>query len=45
MLLIESLSEIVEFLKINKIPYMIFGGIANSIYRNPRQTFDIDIKI
>ena len=24
---------------------MIFGGIANSIYGNPRQTFDIDIKV
>jgi len=24
---------------------MIFGGIANSIYGNPRQTFDIDIKL
>jgi len=23
---------------------MVFGGIANSIYGNPRQTFDIDIK-
>ena len=27
------------------IPYMIIGGIANSIYGNPRQTFDIDIKV
>ena len=24
---------------------MVIGGIANSIYGNPRQTFDIDIKI
>ena len=24
---------------------MVFGGVANSIYGNPRQTFDIDIKI
>ena len=23
---------------------MVFGGIANSVYGNPRQTFDIDIK-
>jgi len=23
---------------------MVFGGIANSIYGNPRQTFDVDIK-
>jgi hypothetical protein len=27
------------------VAYMIFGGIANSIYGNPRQTFDIDIKL
>jgi len=26
------------------ISYMVFGGIANSIYGNPRQTFDVDIK-
>ncbi len=26
------------------VPYMIFGGIANSIYGNPRLTFDVDIK-
>ena len=24
---------------------MVFGGIANAIYGNPRQTYDIDIKI
>jgi hypothetical protein len=24
---------------------MVIGGIANSIYGRPRQTFDIDIKI
>lgn len=26
------------------VPYMVFGGIANSIYGNPRLTFDVDIK-
>jgi len=24
---------------------MVFGGVANSFYGHPRQTFDIDIKI
>jgi hypothetical protein len=43
--LVEALHKIVEFLKMEKIDYMIIGGIANSIYGNPRQTFDIDIKI
>lgn len=30
--------------KIN-IPYMVFGSIANSIYGDPGQTFDVDIKL
>jgi len=34
----------VMFLEKNKIDYMIIGGVANSFYGNPRQTFDIDIK-
>ncbi|MEA3495987.1 MAG: nucleotidyltransferase [Bacteroidota bacterium] len=42
---LNALHKIIDFLSVNKIPYMIFGGIANSIYGNPRQTFDIDIKI
>jgi len=42
--LIQSLHEIVQFLKKEKISYMIIGGLANSFYGNPRQTFDIDIK-
>jgi len=43
--LIKALDCVVSFLQKQQIPYMIFGGIANSIYGNPRQTFDIDIKV
>lgn len=43
--LLQSLEIIVNWLEKKEIPYMVFGGIANSLYGNPRQTFDIDIKI
>lgn len=43
--LIKALIKLVDWLNRQKIPYMVFGGIANPIYGNPRQTFDIDIKI
>ena len=42
--LISALQKMVMFLEKNKIDYMIIGGVANSFYGNPRQTFDIDIK-
>ena len=42
--LIEALKTITGRLEQLNIPYMVFGGIANSIYGNPRQTFDVDIK-
>lgn len=42
---LHELNTIVSFLKGEKLPYMIFGGVANSVYGNPRQTFDIDLKI
>ncbi|MCK4558444.1 MAG: nucleotidyltransferase [Calditrichia bacterium] len=44
-LLIEALHRMVIFLESQSIDYMVIGGIANSIYGRPRQTFDIDIKI
>ncbi|MCD6205469.1 MAG: nucleotidyltransferase [Candidatus Marinimicrobia bacterium] len=43
--LFNALKKLVDWLNRQKIPYMVFGGIANTIYGNPRQTFDIDIKI
>lgn len=39
-----ALGKITSEFNKRSIPYMVFGGIANSIYGNPRQTFDIDIK-
>ena len=42
---ITALQTITEFFDKRKIPYMVFGGIANSIHGNPRQTFDIDVKV
>jgi len=42
--LIHSFRKIIQFLEKEKISYTIIGGIANSFYGNPRQTFDIDIK-
>ncbi len=35
----------VDLLDSRDIPYMVIGGIANSIYGIPRQTFDVDIKV
>lgn len=43
--LFQSLSKIIGWLEEQDIPYMIFGGLANSIYGNPRQTYAIDVKI
>jgi len=42
--LIKALSTITSWMERMNISYMVFGGIANSIYGNPRQTFDVDIK-
>jgi hypothetical protein len=42
--IITALNSVTELFTRMDVPYMVFGGIANSIYGNPRQTFDIDIK-
>ena len=42
--IIKALASMSGLLEKMGVPYMVFGGIANSIYGNPRQTFDIDIK-
>ena len=42
--LLKALASIRDLLELMNVPYMIFGGIANSIYGNPRLTLDIDIK-
>ncbi len=43
--LIKALADISVWLTENAIPYMVFGGVANSIYGDARQTFDVDFKI
>lgn len=43
--LIYALRVIIGLVVEMRIPYMLFGRIANSLYGNPGQTFDIDIKI
>ena len=40
-----SLVEITAFLKKNRIPYMVIGGIANLFWGEPRTTLDVDITI
>jgi hypothetical protein len=42
--IIKALASMSRLLEKLDVPYMVFGGIANAIYGNPRQTFDIDIK-
>jgi len=43
--LIKALQIVIPWLEDHDISYMVFGGVANSFYGRPRQTFDIDIKI
>jgi len=43
--LINALKQIVYFLDNSEYQYMIIGGLANGIYGQSRQTFDIDVKI
>lgn len=44
-MLIESLKKIARLLQSNNIPYMIIGGQAALVYREPRFTNDIDITL
>jgi hypothetical protein len=40
-----DLTNLAEFLKDQKIPYMVIGGFANIIWGEPRATIDIDVTI
>lgn len=40
-----ALKDIQDFLKGEKVPYMIIGGIGNLVWGEPRLTVDIDITI
>ena len=39
------LKEITSILSKNNIPYVVIGGMANTLYGNPRMTKDIDISL
>ncbi len=41
----KTIIDIAEFLKKQKIPYMIIGGIANLFWGEPRTTLDIDVTV
>lgn len=43
--LVLQLRALVKFLAAQKIPYVILGGVAVSIYGEPRLTADIDVNI
>lgn len=37
----KTIIDIAEFLKKEKVPYMIIGGIANLFWGEPRTTLDV----
>jgi len=43
--LIDALRRLKEFLEAHEIPYMVIGGVANSVWGQPRYTHDVDLKI
>jgi hypothetical protein len=43
--LLKAVSLITQWLERRQVPLLLFEGSANSLYGNPRQTFDIPIKI
>ncbi|NOR44704.1 MAG: hypothetical protein GQ534_03885 [Candidatus Delongbacteria bacterium] len=40
-----ALNKLKDFFEREKIPYMVFGGLATGMYGYERMTYDIDIKI
>jgi hypothetical protein len=41
----KTIINIAEFLKKEKIPYMIIGGVANLFWGEPRTTLDVDVTV
>jgi hypothetical protein len=41
----QALIDLAHILSINKIPYMIIGGMANAVWGEPRATIDVDATI
>ena len=42
--LIDALRRLKEFLEAHGIPYMVIGGVANSVWGQPRYTHDGDTR-
>ena len=40
-----TIIDIAKFLKKEKVPYMIIGGIANLFWGEPRTTLDVDVTV
>ena len=40
-----AISELAGFLEANGIPYMVIGGMANSVWGEARSTIDVDVSI
>jgi len=40
-----ALKKSIAFLNERRIPYMVIGGVANSIWGRPRATHDVDLKV
>ncbi|MDY7080520.1 MAG: nucleotidyltransferase [Chloroflexota bacterium] len=43
--LIDAIRRLKEFLEAHGIPYMVIGGVANSVWGQPRYTHDVDLKV
>lgn len=41
----KTIIDIAKFLKKEKVPYMIIGGIANLFWGEPRTTLDVDVTV
>jgi predicted nucleotidyltransferase len=43
--LVDAIRRLKVFLEAHGIPYMVIGGVANSVWGQPRYTHDVDLKI
>ncbi|MDQ3247585.1 MAG: nucleotidyltransferase, partial [Chloroflexota bacterium] len=43
--LLTALHQAAQFLKREKIPFVVIGGLANSVIGEPRSTRDVDLKV
>lgn len=40
-----ALAEIVEFFESRRIPYMVIGGVASSVWSKPRYARNVDLTV